>query len=123
MTTLVVAPSRTLEWYTEKLNDTCRVALEPYPVIMMGDLNARSLSFGDQAGNTYGTVLVEEMESYELRRIAPIRGRLTFASGNKRSIVDHVLSNPAASPLIDSLEVHPRLHWFDFPTSHRCAVV
>lgn len=79
-------------------------------MIMMGDLNARSLLFGDQAGNTYGTALVEEMGSFELTRIPPIRGRFTFVSGNKRSIVDHVLSNPAASPLIDSLEVHENLY-------------
>lgn len=104
------APSRTSEWYTEKLDDTCRFALEPHPVIMMGDLNARSLLFGDQAGNTYGTALVEEMESFELTRTAPIRGRFTFVSGTKRSIVDHVLSNPAASSLIDSLEVHENLY-------------
>lgn len=69
------------------------------PCVMMGDLNARHVSFGDHAGNRYGTVLFESLNQLSLTRLNPSRGHWTFRNRSHQSIVDHILGNDPAISL------------------------
>lgn len=107
---LYAAPSRSREWFTQKLESCATRGLTDLPTILMGDLNARHVSFGDHVSNTYGNTLVADMEAYGLQRLQPSQGRWTFAKGNARSIVDHVLVNNSASETAGNLVVHEDLY-------------
>jgi Reverse transcriptase (RNA-dependent DNA polymerase)/Endonuclease-reverse transcriptase len=107
---LYAAPSRSAEWFANKLESCAARGLSDLPVILMGDLNARHVSFDDHNSNTYGNVLLAEMESYGFQRIKPVQGRWTFLKANARSIVDHVLANDAAAATVTNLTVHENLY-------------
>lgn len=92
-----LAPSRTVVWYKEKLETCSESCFSEEPVILLGDLNARHLEFGDRAMNTYGNCLMNSMKEMGMQRMEPLSGRWTFLDGNRRSIPDHVLLNEAAA--------------------------
>ena len=98
-------PNATRDWLEEKLDACTSGCFADTPTIMMGDLNARHIAWGDRISNTYGNLLVEDMEGYGLRRLEPATGRWSFIDGTNRSIPDHVLTNGAASATTGNLRV------------------
>lgn len=105
-----LAPSRTADWFLEKLTACADYFAGAPPAILLGDLNARHVAFGDTTNNTYGTHLLEEAEGLGLTRLSPIEGRWTFKKGNSRSIVDHVFANDSALGTTGNLRVHEKLY-------------
>lgn len=107
---LYAAPSRSREWFTQKLESCATRGLTDHPTIVMGDLNARHISFGDHISNTYGNILISDMDAYGLQRMVPSQGKWTFVKANARSIVDHVLLNDSANETARNLVVHEDLY-------------
>lgn len=92
-----IPPNRSgIEGFLQGLGPTL---LTEEPTIMMGDLNARHLQFGDHAQNGYGTELVRQMGPMGLTRLRPTAGKWTFRrrdTRDHRSIPDHILANERA---------------------------
>lgn len=66
------------------------------PVVLMGDLNARSVDFDDVISNRYGTILQSWSLERGLSRFKPSIGRWTFLRDCYKSIPDHHFGNVLA---------------------------
>lgn len=90
-------PLETADFVTKKLEEIEDLCAGDYPLIIAGDFNARSTSFGDVTSNAYGTRLLYETKRMELDRSQPAGTLWTFERDGRRSIVDHFFFNEAAS--------------------------
>ena len=92
-------PMEAADFITRKLEEIEVLCAGDYPFVLAGDLNARSIAFGDSVSNAYGTRLVAETSRLFLERSYPAGNIWTFEQDGRRSIVDHFFFNEAARSL------------------------
>lgn len=93
---MYVPPGRPDSFFNDTISALEEHIICPEPCILVGDLNARHVRFGDHQGNHYGRELIPIMSRLGLERLDPSSGKWTFLTVTDRSIIDHVLVNDAA---------------------------